>query len=45
MEDPKDFAPCVFDDNGSGTFSLSFTDFDPTTSIFEERGLDGGGYG
>ena len=43
MEDH--LAPCRIDEQGDGTFSLSFDDFDPMAESFEELGQEGGGFG
>jgi hypothetical protein len=42
VENP--YAPCFGGPTESGTYSLAFTDFDGTASVFEEAGHEGGGY-
>ena len=45
MKKKDEFAPCKLLDNEDSTFSLLFSDFDATATIFAEMEQDGGGYG
>ena len=44
MAAENEFAPFRFGKH-EDTYSLAFSDFDPTAEVFEERGQEGGGYG
>ncbi len=45
MPKKNEFRACQLLENEDGTYSLMFTDFDPTAEVFEEMDQEGGGYG